>query len=193
MIAAESSHVAFVVLLAGPALPGDETLLLQAAALLRAQGAREAAVQAAVSANREAYAIVRREPDPVRALELLREHWRRVGARDSQQEASLRRTLSPWYRFFLSYDPGGALGQVTCPVLAVNGSKDVQVTPREHLGALRDALDRAGNRSYTIREMEGLNHLFQTAVTGFPDEYGIIEETLAPVVIRTITEWILAL
>jgi hypothetical protein len=98
---------------------------------------------------------------------------------------------SPWFRFFLSYDPATALRQVKCPVLALNGSKDVQVSPSQNLPAIRKALEQAGNAHIETVELPGLNHLFQTAKTGAPDEYSTIEETIAPVVLQKIAAWIL--
>ena len=100
--------------------------------------------------------------------------------------------LSPWYRFFLTYDPAKVLAQVHCPVLALIGEKDVQVPPKQNLAAIENALQKAGNKNYTIKELKGLNHLFQTAGTGAVSEYGRIEETMAPVALETITEWIKA-
>ena len=80
------------------------------------------------------------------------------------------------------------LKQVHCPVLALNGSKDLQVPPKEDLAAIKQAL--AGNPDVTTIELPGLNHLFQTATTGAPAEYGEIEETIAPAALDTITTWI---
>jgi fermentation-respiration switch protein FrsA (DUF1100 family) len=79
---------------------------------------------------------------------------------------------------------------VTCPVLAVNGQKDLQVPPKENLRAIRQALRAGGNRDYTVRELPKLNHLFQTSRTGSPDEYARIEETITPAALQVIGEWI---
>jgi hypothetical protein len=72
----------------------------------------------------------------------------------------------------------------------LNGSKDTQVTPKENLAAIANALKTGGNRNYTGKELPGLNHLFQTASTGSPDEYGLISETMAPVVLKSVSNWI---
>ena len=73
-------------------------------------------------------------------------------------------------------------------VLALSGSLDRQVPPNENLPAIRDALK--GNADVTIVELPGLNHLFQTATTGALGEYFTIEETVAPVALETMSEWI---
>jgi uncharacterized protein len=84
------------------------------------------------------------------------------------------------------------LSNVRFPVLALKGEKDRQVTARENLSAIEAALRTSGNRDYTVREMAGLNHLFQTAETGAESEYATIQETMSPVVLRTIGDWIAA-
>ena len=95
-------------------------------------------------------------------------------------------------KFFLAYDPADAWRQVSCPVLALNGSLDLQVPPGPNLSAIGTALAEAGNMDVTTEELEGLNHLFQTATTGSPAEYMAIDETFAPVALDRMTEWIRA-
>ena len=79
---------------------------------------------------------------------------------------------------------------VECPVLAITGEKDLQVTPRENLPAIEEALNDGGNPDFAVMELPGLNHLFQTAATGAVSEYMQIEETLAPAALETIGDWI---
>jgi uncharacterized protein len=99
--------------------------------------------------------------------------------------------LSPWFRYFLKFDPAEFLQKVTCPVLALNGGKDVQVDASENLPAIKDALEKGGNKNFKIIEMPGMNHLFQTAKTGEVNEYGTITETMSPKVLQIIGDWIL--
>ena len=94
--------------------------------------------------------------------------------------------------FFLTYDPRPTLGKVRCPVLALNGEKDLQVDARENLAAIEKALRGGGNRDFAIRPLPGLNHLFQTAGSGAIVEYARIEETMAPVALEAVTTWIQA-
>ena len=108
-----------------------------------------------------------------------------------RSEWRFKQITSPWFRYFLTYDPATALRKVTCPVLAINGSLDKQVLPDQNLPAIRKALDEAGNKRVEIDELPGLNHLFQTAKTGAPTEYAEIEETMSPVALEKITSWIL--
>ena len=106
-------------------------------------------------------------------------------------KVQLQSLLSPWFRFFLTYDPKTTLGKVKCPVLAINGEKDLQVPPQENLSIIKEALQAGGNQNFTIMELPGLNHLFQTAQTGLPAEYAKIEETISPVALKIISDWIL--
>src|SRR5205823_14798697 len=106
-------------------------------------------------------------------------------------EGQIQMVLTPWFRHFLDYDPRPALRKVTCPVLALNGEKDLQVDAKTNLRAIEAALKEAGNKDVTVRELPGLNHLFQTCKTGAVTEYGTIEETIAPAALQIIAEWIL--
>jgi fermentation-respiration switch protein FrsA (DUF1100 family) len=99
--------------------------------------------------------------------------------------------LTPWFRHFVDYDPRPALRQVACPVLALNGEKDLQVDAKANLKAIEAALKEGGNKEVTIRELPNLNHLFQTCKTGSITEYSALEETLAPAALETMASWIL--
>jgi fermentation-respiration switch protein FrsA (DUF1100 family) len=98
---------------------------------------------------------------------------------------------SPWFRYFISYDPRPALKKVDAPVLALIGEKDLQVDAAQNLPATRKALKKGGNKDFTVEGMAGLNHLFQAAETGAITEYYTIEETLNPAVLEKIEAWIL--
>ncbi len=116
----------------------------------------------------------------------------RAGVQKAQADAAIAQLLSPWFRFFLSADPRTFLERVRCPVLALNGGKDLQVTPTDNLAAIEAALKKAGNARFAARELPGLNHLFQPAATGLVTEYGQIEQTMAPAVLQQIGDWILS-
>jgi hypothetical protein len=192
MLAAGSTDVAFIVLLAGPGLPGDELLVLQGAAIARASGAAEADIQKGSAINRELYAIAKSEQDDTKASAGMRKVLARASVQMAQVDAAISQLLLPWFRFFLSADPRTYLGRVRCPVLALNGGKDLQVTPKDNLAAIAATLTKAGNRRFIVRELPGLNHLFQSAATGLVAEYGQIEQTLAPAVLQQVGDWILS-
>ncbi|MBA7529307.1 hypothetical protein ES705_21503 [subsurface metagenome] len=130
---------------------------------------------------------------------MFEEDWEKMSDEEKEQigdsevflEAQLQSLLSPWLKFFLTYDPKPTLSKVKCPVLAINGEKDLQVPPKENLSAIKEVLKTGGNQNYTIKELPGLNHLFQTAQTGVPSEYSQIEETISPEALDLVGKWIL--
>jgi hypothetical protein len=147
--------------------------------------------------------MIRREKDNAVAKRALREMEAEMLAKLNDQEkewmALLDRTmagnpaviLSPWLRYLLTYNPRATLKRVKCPVLALLGEKDVQVPAGDNLPLIEQALKAAGHEDYTVKELAGLNHLFQTCKTGMPTEYGTIEETFSPVALKVIGDWIL--
>lgn len=204
MAASQSKDVAFIVLLAGTGLPGDEIVESQTVAMAVAAGAGEQAARAAVAPNHRLFEIIRSEPDAVACERKLREalgstydqltdaQKKAAGDRDTFIKSALTSLMSPWFRYFVTYDPRPALRQVRCPVLALNGSKDLQVLPKLNLPEIEKALKVGGNSDCTVRELPGLNHLFQMATTGLPAEYRSIEETMSPTVLALIGDWIMA-
>ncbi len=188
MIAAEDPKVAFMVMLAAPAVPGDQLLLAQSRALLQAQGAPPERVAAAASANRDIYDIAKSDLPADQALPRIEARLVQAGAPRESVAAMARQGTSPWVRWFLRHDPRPALSKVRCPVLALEGSKDLQVVAAQNLPELRAALK--GDPDVTVTELPGLNHLFQTAGTGTPKEYGVIEETISPTALAMIVDWV---
>ena len=105
-------------------------------------------------------------------------------------EQQIQTLLSPWFRYFAAYDPRPTLSEVTCPVLALIGQKDVQVNPSQNLPAIRSALTLGGNSDFLVKELPDLNHLFQPCKTGMPDEYQSIEVTMAPKALKIIGDFV---
>jgi uncharacterized protein len=113
-----------------------------------------------------------------------------AGVSEASADASVKVLGSPWFRFFLSYDPRPALTRLKCPVLALIGEKDMQVPPKGNIPELEQALRAGGNKDVTVRELPKLNHLFQTCENGSVTEYAKIEETMSPSVLEMIAKWI---
>jgi len=203
MVAVQSTDVAFIVMMAGSVLTGEEILYLQAALINRAEGISEDKIARNRALQESLFTVIKKEKDSVAVEKQLREILMNSIAEMSEEEkdamgdteaiveSQITAIVSPWFRYFLEYDPRPILRKVTCPVLAINGEKDLQVPPKENLSAIEEALGVGGNENYTIRELPGLNHLFQTAQTGSTSEYGKIEETISPVVLKMIADWIL--
>jgi fermentation-respiration switch protein FrsA (DUF1100 family) len=208
MVAVQSSDVAFVVLMAGPGITGEEILYLQGALIARAGGADEKAIAKNLDLQKKMFAVIKVEKDNAAAEKKLHPLWNQTLAEmtedekkaldfsgansDSVFQAQIKQVVSPWFRYFLFYDPLPTLKRVKCPVLAINGEKDLQVPPKENLSAIEKALKAGGNKNFAVKELPGLNHLFQTAQTGAPAEYAKIEETISPTALQAMGDWILA-
>jgi len=190
MVAARNKDVAFIVMMAGTGVPGDQVIVAQGEAIQVAMGkpAEEAAKSAAK--ERAMMALIETEKDQALLEQELREKMSGE-LPEGQIGAQIKEVTSPWFHYFLTYDPATALRKVRCPVLAINGSLDKQVLPAQNLPAIRKALEEGGNTHFEIDELPGLNHLFQTAKTGAPAEYSQIEETMSPVVLDKIAGWVL--
>jgi pimeloyl-ACP methyl ester carboxylesterase len=196
--------VAFVVLIAGTGVPLDEVILRQTELLMRAGGAAPAEISAQTTQAKSIMDLVKAGADSVaiRTALLAQVEAQLAALPDSARaaagdpevlaDAALGGTLNPWFRFAVSLDPRVALQQVRCPVLAVNGSLDLQVDPNQNLPEIERALREAGNRDVTILRLPGLNHLLQTAQTGSTAEYATIEETMNRAALDAIRDWILA-
>ena len=203
MAAVESEEVAFIILMAGPGLPGDEILMLQTELINKANEMDEEELKEILKLSREIYDIILVEKDSTIADSTLRELFEeqynemseeeKEGMGDKQIffENKIKTLLSPWFTFFIRYDPYPTLTRVKCPVLAIIGEKDLQVPPKENLSAIEKAFKKGGNQNFKTLELQGLNHLFQTAETGSPLEYGKIEETFSPDAMKVIKDWIL--
>lgn len=186
MVAARRDDIAFVVLLAGTAVPGADVILEQGQALARAAGATEEQLKQARELQSKFNQAVREISDTASLEKRLRE----IMAGVPNAEAQIRRVTSPWFRYFMAYDPAPMLTKVKCPVLALNGEKDLQVLPDQNLPPLKAALDKAANKDVTIIRLPGLNHLFQAAKTGAVSEYAQIEETMNPAALDAVASWL---
>jgi fermentation-respiration switch protein FrsA (DUF1100 family) len=110
-----------------------------------------------------------------------------------QVKQAVNQFSSPWMRYFLAYDPQPALRAIQVPVLAINGDKDTQVIAEQNITGIQAAFKEGKNKQLTTKIFPGLNHLFQTAETGQANEYAQIEETVNPLVLAYVTNWILTL
>ncbi len=198
IVAGQNLATAFVILLAGPALPGDALLLQQTRLIAEAMGSDSKQIKEAEKTNREIFSILKKTPDTaaaaVKIRKILQENLTDAESREAGTaayiEAQLSQLNAPWFRTFLTLDPVPYLSLIQCPVLALYGSKDLQVPPADNIKALKKALEKANNSDHEIVTLAGLNHLFQTAGTGSPEEYGKIEETISPKVLDIITAWL---
>ncbi|HNP32144.1 MAG TPA: alpha/beta fold hydrolase [Flavobacterium sp.] len=202
MVAAKSKDVSFIVLLAGTGISGDKLLLLQQELIAKASGVSEAEIAKTSSINSKVFEAVKQSTDNQKLktdlTTLINENEKDMKAdeipngmsKDDYIAMQVKMVSSPWMEYFIKYDPAPTLQKVKCPVLAVNGGKDLQVPPKENLSAIENALKKGGNTRVTVREFPNLNHLFQECKTGAPSEYAEIEQTFSPLALNQITKWI---
>jgi uncharacterized protein len=203
LAAVKSKDVAFIVMMAGIGQTGADVVLTQGDLLQKASGSDPDMIIQVRKAFEQIFAVLKAEKDNAAAEKKIRESIANQMSTMTEAQkkafapvlstidAQMRMYVSDWFRYFLLFDPAPILAQVKIPVLAIVGEKDLQVPPKENLTLIEAALKKGGNKNYTILLMPGLNHLFQTAKTGLPGEYGSIEETISPATLQTISDWIL--
>ena len=207
MVATNNPNVDFVVLLAGPGIEIKELLLWQQERIGSAEGFPDAARSDMAILSRKTFDFLEenyhKSADILREelTEFLNDHYEKLkdetkqilGDKENFVTQQLRIFVSPWYLYFMRFSPDDFLSKLQCPILAVNGELDLQVTSEENLEGLRKSLNRANNKEVTIHEFKGLNHLFQKAKTGAPSEYARLEETFNEAAMQYISDWILEL
>ncbi|WP_026302476.1 alpha/beta hydrolase family protein [Psychroflexus tropicus] len=194
-VASERTDVSFLVLMAAPGLDGDEMMLLQKAALERQIGANEAQIEFGQKMMKGTYAIITETSLEKQALKdsLNSFYIKNYGPLipENQREAIVNQLGSSEIVSLIRSKPSEFIEKVNCPVLAINGSKDLQVTPKENLEAIKTSLKKSGNTDFEILEFDNLNHLFQESETGSLNEYAQLEQTISPEVLKKMTSWIL--
>jgi pimeloyl-ACP methyl ester carboxylesterase len=191
-------EVAFLIMLAGTGVPGEQILYRQAELMSRKAGLAEPLIERNRALQQRVFEILKRERDDAKAQDAIYEAMlQSLGAGANlpeNQKAALRAQaanyISPWFRTFITLDPAPYLRKVRCPVLALNGELDLQVDPEQNLPAIERALREGGNKRITIRRLPNLNHLFQKARTGLITEYTEIEETFNPNALEAIRKWL---
>lgn len=204
MVASNNQAVEFIILLAGPGIPSDELLLLQNRLIMQANKSPQQVIEYEVETLRQVNEVIlqsreksahelKKELVPMVA-ERLKGSFRGVGRSEEGiellAERSVRPLLTQWFRYCLAFEPAVYLSQIRCPVLALNGTLDLQVPAKENLAAIDSILQSAGNNQIEIKALEGLNHLFQKAETGSPSEYGLIRESFNEEALEVMEEWI---
>jgi hypothetical protein len=201
MLAAGNRDIAFAVLMAAPGTTGMEIVLDQNQISLTHQGVEPETIEELQKLNRETFGMLLEwkgtEEDRTALRDQLSRFWNKLPLlvrMKVEKEAFLRSQFNamtmPGYLSFLRADPSLYLKEVTCPLLALNGEKDTQVPAVKNIRAITSALEIAGNKNVETRIYPGLNHLFQECITGLTDEYAKSEQTLAPVMLNEVGEWL---
>jgi hypothetical protein len=204
IVASRNNSVAFIVSLAGPGLTGEQIIFRQSADISRLSGVSEKEITESLATNKLLFAILKKENDNTVASEKMNALYKEILEKQDmkpedkekavkQVQASLNPAGLTWMRYFLVTDPVDFWKEVKCPVLALNGAKDLQVAADENLAAIEKALAKSKNKRFKTQKMPELNHLFQHCKTGLPAEYGEIEETFSAEALKLISDWILGL
>lgn len=199
MLATRNKDVKFVVMLAGQGCTGLEVLLQQNDALYRANGLSNSLLSIRNICMRDLLgplASSRHHPTAKELQAIINRHTTglskvqldSIGLGKGAAYTLKQQLATPWMQSFLSLAPADYLPMVKCPVLALNGSKDLQVLPHPNLEQIKKLCPQAD-----CRELPRLNHLFQHCTTGLPSEYLMIEETFSEEAMKAIADWILAL
>ncbi|MBL7733382.1 MAG: alpha/beta fold hydrolase [Chitinophagaceae bacterium] len=208
MVAAKRKDIGFIVLMAGPGVPVIELMAEQNAAILRSGGvdtdaangikdAFKTLAQHIISAPTKEEALAgsvkitedwaaRQSPQMLKDLELETPEKRKVYV--TQMVISFQ---TPWFQYFMKFNPEIYLEKLSCKILAINGSEDVQVISSQNLPGIEKSLKKSKSKNYEIKELAGLNHLFQRCNTCTVEEYSKLEETMAPEALDTISNWLL--
>jgi pimeloyl-ACP methyl ester carboxylesterase len=205
-VATEYGNVDFIVSVAGPAIPISELMTLQNKLVLEKNGMSEKGLSIIEAKLPGIYAIVNQDKEPKDLFdtlikevnlfydELPENDQKMLGQSSTAYYTAISSTFfTPWFRYFLAYDPGPTWKKVTCPVLALNGSEDIQVSSKENLAAIKKYLDLAGNKNHQEIELEGFNHLMQQCKACSLQEYAAIETTFDPKALGLITDFLKSL
>ena len=200
MVASKNKEIAFIILLAGTGVDGAQILLTQAKKSGELTGLSKEYLDFNEATSKKVFTMIQKSThaDDIKKeiIVLLKEAKKEAPAalaNELTDTAILNQATlisSPWFVYFIKTNPNQFLSKVNCPVLALNGSKDVQVLPKLNLIGIEQSLKKASNNDVTILELEELNHLFQTCKTGASSEYAQIEETFSPKALKIITDWI---
>ena len=200
MVANENKNVKFLVLLAAPGIPIQDLMLQQTNNVAKISGADEKTLESNRKFNTIIYSFANnykgenfdKDLKELIITEIKKIPDEQMNAKELEDftETQIAQISKPWFRYFLKFDSDNYLSKVKIPVLALNGNLDLQVSAKENLAGIKKSLGKAGNKHFEIIELDRLNHLFQTATTGNPLEYGQIEETFSPKALDKISSWI---
>ncbi|RYE58168.1 MAG: alpha/beta fold hydrolase [Sphingobacteriales bacterium] len=193
MVAAKDKSVSFIVLLAGPAVPISELMLLQKEQVERQMGIAETEVMTSREIFKGAYELIKKSlvNDGTLQTSLNTYFKERFGPAVPEKDVQviIKQITSPWWYQFIRLDPTEYLKQVKVPILALNGELDLQVSAKENLQAIRLIVEQSGIKKSSVNELPKLNHLFQESKTGAIDEYSQIEQSFSPLALNEILNW----
>lgn len=210
MVAARRRDVKFIVLLAGPGVKISELMEQQSVDVASARGIPYRKLKHYRILYRQLVSTILNEPDSIKAFSnalAVFNDWQKdksnstvkvtTGVSDEETkikfiEGLISQLRSPWFNYFMKFDPADYLEKVNCGVLALNGEKDIQVSAKQNLPAIKKVLEKNNNKNFKTMEMAGLNHLFQHCIKCSAEEYGELEESFDTETLKIIGDWIKA-
>ncbi|MEL6672874.1 MAG: alpha/beta fold hydrolase [Bacteroidota bacterium] len=203
IVATENEHVDFIVLLAGPGINIIDLMLLQNQRISEAEGVGQETIEKNLSISRSAFEYVKKnhEQETEELKENLatifkeglskfsEEELAEMGDEEAVVKNQVNTLTSPWFLYFMRFNPQKYLRSVDCPTLAINGELDLQVTAKENIEGIKASM--RGNKNLTVKIFPKLNHLFQVTETGAPSEYAKLEETFNEEAMSFVSDWIL--
>jgi hypothetical protein len=206
LVASRSPTIAFIVLIAGPAVPGDTLILFQLESQMRQGGADSVTMVKALAQQRRVFSCVKSGAgwESV-AAEMKSELAKSMASMTPEQrksfpdsaafinanvEARLGGAKTPWFHYFVTYDPAPVLEQVPCPILALFGELDYQVPVSINKVPMEASLGKSRTKDWKVQVVPGANHLFQKAVKGYPSEYPTLKKEFIPGFLELLAHWI---
>lgn len=203
MIAARNKNTAFIILLAGTGVNGEEIIVKQTELIGTAEGEGDAKKSAETNRKLIKALLSSRKPAESDAAmrKVFHEEFKKMSAAELAEYSDTAQYINQniaqmnnhWFRYFLTYDPSTTLQKVKCPVLVLNGDKDLQVDSKQNMPPIEKALIAGKNKNYKAVELKNHNHLFQHTITGKISEYGSIEETFSTEALEEIHAWLNAI
>jgi uncharacterized protein len=206
LAASQNSDIAFIILMAGTAVSGEDVIMEQSRAIMTANGEADSNITTSLKYSKKIMDAVVKNEDLTQLkkdlkIEFLKEYdllseddKKSITNKEEYAEGKVEGTIqafsSPWMKYFLAYDPEPALEKVKCPVLALFGELDMQVLPSQNEELMREALKKSGNKDFTIKVFPKANHLFQTANNGSPKEYGKLPKEFVDGFLDYVSGWI---
>ena len=204
MVASQRSDIDFIIMLAGPGIQTLEMMAEQNEAIVKTSGASDEAAGAFRQLYREVVTALLSQPDSLQKTIAFLEGW--AAGKDGKMLEALnlattekrqgyvsamgKQLQSGWLKYFMALNPADYLEKLTCKALALNGGKGIQVLAASNLAGIRESLEKSKSPAYEVKEIPGLNHLFQACNKCSLDEYGSLDETFSPAALQLITDWL---
>jgi pimeloyl-ACP methyl ester carboxylesterase len=189
IVAAHRKDISFIVLMAAPGMNMFDLLILQDSVISVAEKMSAEKINKSLARNRKLFEIIRTEKDSASAADAIDKYLTSVKTSDKEILIALRQLGTPWMRWYLNFNPQDNLKKISCDALVINGEKDVQVPPVPNVDSVSAAIHLSACKNMKAEILPQLNHLFQKCVKCTVGEYPNIDETINPLALETIGNW----